>query len=48
MHVEVGVDPSGDRRPIVVIVIIPFAWGGWHRTDGTMDRTATGLCGRLL
>ena len=35
-------------RAIVVIVILSFAWGGWHRTSQTMDRTAMGLCGRLL
>ena len=49
MHVEVRVDPAGDLpwqsghcHPFV-----PFGWGG-TAPSGTMDKTATGLCGRLL
>jgi hypothetical protein len=48
VDVEVRVDPSGNaprdsghRHPFL-------RWGGWHRTSQTMDRTAMGLCGRLL
>ena len=40
--------PPVMRRAIVVIVIPSFVMGGWHRTERTTDRTAMGLCGRLL
>jgi hypothetical protein len=49
MHVEVRVDPasdlpwqSGHGHPFV-----PIGWGG-TTSIGTMDKTAMGLCGRLL
>jgi hypothetical protein len=49
MHVEVRVDPAGDL-PWQSGHCHPFVRIGWGGTapSGTMDKTATGLCGRLL
>ncbi len=48
VHVEVRVDPSGDSTRDSGHRHLFLSLGWMTRTAGTMDRTATGLCGRLL
>jgi len=48
LHVEVRVDPSGDSARNSGHRHLFHSLGWMTRTAGTMGRTATGLCGRLL